>query len=197
MRDRVFFSYRLIAVCSFAIAAWAAPAAAQTISGQARVAQVTTFSALGAPTTTVIGDTGTLADSSDVRQASQTTASIPDVLTCGTMHAVTIGWSDQVASETSLSDLALTVAGTTIGADFVMSRAAAVLGAAGGGKVAIEGLSINGLPIAVTGATNQVVLIPGGRVVINEQQSTTSNALHVVIDGVADVIVGSATAGIQ
>ena len=33
--------------------------------------------------------------------------------------------------------------------------------------------------------------------VINEQQSTTSNALHVVIDGVADVIVGSATAGIQ
>jgi hypothetical protein len=197
MRQGVLRSSRLIATCSLIVAACPLTAAAQTISGQARAAQVTTFSALGAPTTTVIADTGTLADTSDVRQTSQITASVPDVLSCGTVHAVTIGWPDEVASETSLSDLALTVAGNTIGADFVMSRAAATAGAAATGRVSIQGLAINGLPIAVTGAANQTVLIPGGRVVINEQQATTSNALHVVIDGVADVIVASATAGIQ
>ena len=81
-----------------------------------------------------------------------------------------------------------------------MARASAVLGAAGAGAVNIDGLSVNGLPIPVTGLPNQTVTIPGGRVVINEQQSSPTgiivNALHVIVVGVADVVIASAKAGI-
>src|SRR5439155_26175605 len=98
-------------------------------------------------------------------------------------------------------DLALTVAGTTIGADFVMSRATSVLGAAGSGTTSLSGLSIDGVPIAVSGDPNQTIPILGGQVVINEQQisgaSTVVNALHVIVSGVADVVIASATVAVQ
>ena len=62
-------------------------------------------------------------------------------------------------------------------------------------------LSINGAPITVTGQPNQTIPLLRGRVIINEQQplfpsGMTVNALHIVIDGVADVVIASATAGI-
>lgn len=202
MSKRLLARVSLVSICSFcAMLSFERSAAAQTPVGQARVAQVTTLGVLGTPTTATIGDTGTLADSSDVRQASQLAAAIPSILTASTLHAVTIGWPDAVASEASLADLALNVAGSTIGAGFVMSRAAVEQGAAGVGAVSINGLSINGLAVVVTGAPNQIVAIPGGRVVINEQQNTATsavtNALHVIVTGVADVIVGSAIARVQ
>jgi hypothetical protein len=149
----------------------------------------------------VLGSTGTLSGSSDARDASQLTGDVPSLLTGEVLHASTLGWPDQVASEASLADLALSVAGTTISADFVMARALAILGAAGAGTSNIDNLSINGLPIAVSGDPNQTIAISGGVVVVNEQQtsptSTVVNALHVIVDGVADVVIGSATAGIQ
>ncbi|PYQ12187.1 MAG: hypothetical protein DMF80_18760 [Acidobacteria bacterium] len=82
-----------------------------------------------------------------------------------------------------------------------MSTASASLGAAGSGSSLLANLSINGVPIDVTGEPNQTVSIPGGQVVINEQTvsaaGTTVNALHAIVSGVADVVVASATAGIQ
>src|SRR6267143_1299456 len=115
-------------------------------------------------------------------------------------QAVTIGWPDHVASEASLGSLAMTVAGTGISADFVMARALSVLGSAGTGRTNIDGLSINGIPIVPTGSPNQTIAIPGGRVVINEQVSsagaTVVNALHVVVDGVVDVVISAAKSGI-
>ena len=150
--------------------------------------------------TTVLGGTGTLAaGTSDVLQASGLTAGIPSLLTGEVLHAVTIGYPDQIDSEASLAALALNVAGTSIGADFVMSRATAVVGSAVGTSN-IDGLSINGVPIPVTGDPNQTIGIPGGSVVLNEQQSLPDgtlvvNALHAIVSGVADVAVASATAG--
>jgi len=47
---------------------------------------------------------------------------------------VTIGYPDQIDSEASLAALALNVAGTSIGADFVMSRATAGAGGPGASK---------------------------------------------------------------
>ena len=95
----------------------------------------------------------------------------------------------------------MTVGGTGISTDFVMSRATAVLGAAGSGGSLVENFAINGVPIPVTGAPNQTVSIPGGQVVINEQMvspaGTTVNALHATVVGVADVVIASATAGIR
>jgi len=184
-----------------AVLAWPSTAASQTVSGQARVVQTTTIDRLGTITTTTLADTGMLNDSTDKRQSSQLSANVPGLLSGGVLHATTIGYPDEVDSEVSLANLALTVGGNTIGADFVMARATASQAAGGSGVVSISGLSVNGLLIGVTGLPNQTIGIPGGQIVINEQQrspgGTVVNALHVVVTGVADVTIGSATAGVQ
>ena len=182
-----------------ALLAWPIASDAQTVTGRARAVQATVLGLLGG-TTTVLADTGALGGSSDALQASALAGSVPALLTGETLHATTIGWPDQVVSRASLAALALTVAGTRIGADLVVARARAVLGAAGSGVSNIENLAVNGVPIPVSGGPNQTVPIPGGLVVINEQRtsptSTVVNALHVIVYGVADVVIGSATAGI-
>ena len=182
-----------------ALLAWPLAGEAQTVSGMARAVQATVLGPL-AGTTTVLADTGPLAGASDALQASALTGTIPPLFTGEILHATTIGWPDQVASEASVADLALSVAGTTIGADFVMARAVAVLGRVGAGTSNVANLSINGVPIPISGVPNETIYIPGGLVVIDEQQtsatSTVVNALHVTVYGVADVVIGSATAGI-
>jgi hypothetical protein len=178
-----------------ALAGWPTAGAAQSVIGSATAAQTTVLGS-----TTVLSDTGTLTGI-DALQASQVTGAVPSVLTAEALHATTIGWPDQTAAEASLAGLQLTVAGYGVSADFVMARAAASVGTGGGGDTSIDALSINGAPITVTGQPNQVIPLLGGRVVINEQQpmfpsGMAVNALHVVIDGVADVVIASATAGI-
>ena len=189
-----------VAVIVAALLVWPMVGEGQTVSGEARAVQATMLGLPGG-TTTVLADTGALGGPSDALHASALTGNVPSLLSGEALHATTIGWPDQVASEASLAALALSVAGTTIGADAVMARALAVLGGAGVGTSDIANLSINGVPIPVSGSPNQTIYIPGGRVVINEQQtspaSTVVNALHVVVDGVADVVIASATAGIQ
>ena len=153
-------------------------------------------------TTAVLADTGTLvAGTSDVLQASDTAGGIASALTGEVLHAVTIGYPDQIDSEASLAAFALNLAGTSIGADFVMSRATAVVGNSVGASN-IDGLAINGVPIWVSGAPNQTIGIPGGLLVLNEQQTLPDgtlvvNALHAIVSGVADVAVASAMAGLS
>src|SRR2546425_436655 len=181
--------------------AWPGTSEAQTVTGQAKAAQAT-VSALGlVGMTTTLSDTGTLSDTNDARDASLLTATVPSVLTGEVLSAVTIGWPDQVYSSASLGILAMTVAGIGISADFVGASALAVLGGAAVGSSDIGGLSINGIPIFLTGGPNQTIDIIGGRVIVNEQQTSpdgtiTVNALHVTVDGVADVVISSAKAGI-
>ena len=198
MRQRIFSRLRLMAaiVALTGCVGWATAGDAQTVTGQARAVQATV---LGSQT--VLSDTGALTGGDDARQASQVTGAVPSVLTAEALHATTIGWPDQAASEASLAGLAVTVAGNGITAGFVMARAAAILGGAGAGDTDIDALSINGAPITVTGQPNQTIPLLRGRVIINEQQplfpsGMTVNALHIVIDGVADVVIASATAGI-
>jgi len=180
--------------------AWPGTSEAQTVTGQASAVQATVFGALGLRTTTALSKTATLSGTRDAREASLVTGSVPSLLTGEALHAVTIGWPDQVASEASLGNLAMTVAGTGISADFVMARALSVLGSAGTGRTNINGLRINGIPIVPTGSPNQTIAIAGGRVVINEHVSsagaTVVNGLHVVVDGVMDVVIASAKSGI-
>ena len=151
-------------------------------------------------TTTVLADTGTLAaGTSDALQASQIAGAVSSLLTGEVLHAVTISYPDEIDSEASLAALSLNVAGTSIGADSVMARAMAVAGGVVGTSD-ISNLSIDGVPIAVTGDPNQTIGIPGGVLVINEQQvssdgTTVVNALHAIVSGVTDVVIGSATAG--
>jgi hypothetical protein len=201
MKNAVSYRWSLIALClPLAVIGLPLPASAQTISGQARAVQVSALKPLGI-TTTVLTDTGTLGGPDDAREASALTGSVPSIVAGTVLHATTIGWPDQVDSEASLADLAVTVGAIRIGADFVMARASAVLGLAGTGTADIKGLSINGLPIAVTGNPNQTIGIPGGRVVINERRTSSTgtvvNALHISLAGIVDVVIASATAGVQ
>jgi hypothetical protein len=199
MRKAVTYFWSSIAVCAL-LTLGSAISRAASVSGQARAIQASVVGLFGT-TTTRLADTGTLSGSSDAREASLPTGSVPSVVSGDTLHATTIGWPDQVKSEASLAGLAVTVGGNTISAGFVLARASAVQGFAAAGTVSIDGLSINGVPIWVTGSPNQTIGIPGGQVVINEQQTSSTNTvvngLHIAVTGVADVVVASARAGVQ
>src|SRR5437867_6869201 len=173
--------------------AWPGSSEAQTVTGQASAVQATVFGALGLGTTTALSDTGTLGGTRDAREASLVTGAVPSLLTGEALHATTIGWPDQVASEASLGSLNLTVAGNGISADFVMARALAVLNTAGAGTSSLAGLSINGMLVVPTGAPNQTLSLGGLTIVLNEQMPSAGgiivNALHVrTLDGLTDVV---------
>src|SRR6266581_560360 len=162
MRYTVSCSSGLLVVATLVavLLAWPLAGAAQTVTGEASGVRATVLG-----TTTVLSDTGPLESTSDARDASLLTVSIPSTFDGEVLHAVTIGWPDQVASEASLANLGMTVGGTGISADFVMASALAVLGVESNGSSIIANLSINGTPIQVTGDPNQTIAIPGGQVV--------------------------------
>src|SRR5712692_1057635 len=176
-------------------------------SGQATVLRVTPLSAtLPLAGTLVLGDTGPLPQSGGAQEASLLDLSVPGLVSAEVVHASTIGQGDRSRSEASVADVAITAGGNTIAADFLMARAMATCGPGGAstsGSSEIARLVINGQAIDVAGTPNQTVQLPlgVGKVVINEQSSSgpgdiTVNALHVVVNGVADVVVSSAHADI-
>jgi hypothetical protein len=189
-------SITCLAVALAGVLASPTRAAAQTLTGQARAVQSATL--LG---TTTLADSGTLAGAGDTRDASVAVGGVPSMLSGEALRAVTVGWSDQVASEASLSNLAMTVGGTGITAGVVLARVLAAAGQPAAANSNVGDLAINGIPVQVTGSPNQTISIPGGRLVVNEQivsmTGTTVNALHATVFGVADVVVASAIAGIQ
>ena len=175
---------------------------ASTVTGQATVVQATVLGLLGTATTTTLAATAPLASTSDAQDASQLTGSVPSLLSAETLSAATIGYPDQVDSVASLGSLSLNVAGVSISADLIMAQAMQALGAAASGSSSLDNLAVNGTPIAISGAPNQTVSIPGGQIVINEQTVSSTgafvvNALHVTLNGVVDVVLASATAGIS
>jgi hypothetical protein len=197
MRNAIASRWRLAAVAAGAMAlSWPVTGAAQTVAGQARAVQATVASPIGL-TTTTLADTGTLGGPTDARDASQLTGSIPALLSAEVLHATTIGWDDQVASEASMGGLSITIAGSSITADFVQARVIAAQGAAGNRTSSVAGLTINGVPVDVSGLANQTISIPGGAIVINEQAGNAVNAIHIIIDGTADVVIASASASAQ
>lgn len=196
-----------LAVLLVGLVGWPAPTGAQispgTPPGTIIIAVAgpdgTVTGTLGSGITTVLGGTADLGGIPGALDASALTGGIAGLLSAEFFQAAAIGSTGRVVSEASIADLALEIAGTTVDVDFVMARATSVLGAAGTGSAAIVNLIIGGVPIAATGAPNQTIAILGGQVVINEvvQSSPTGivvNALHIRVPGVADVIIGSASA---
>lgn len=173
--------------------------AAQNLGGQAAAVQATVFSLLGS-TSLGLANTGTLTGPTDARQASDISGNLLGALLAETPHATAIGLGDSVASQASLANLALSIAGSTIGADLVMAQAQAVNGV-GSGSSMLTNLVLNGAPVLLSGAPNQVIGIPGGQMIVNEQQASAGgivvNALHVIVGGVADVVIGTASASAQ
>jgi hypothetical protein len=190
-----------VLVVTASLLAWPAVGAAQTVTGQAAGVQATVFSLLGG-TTLGLANTGALSGPTDALRASQLTGNLPlAALTAEVPSAITIGYPDRVNSVASLANLSLSIAGSTIGADLLTSRASAILNGGGAGSSSVSNLLLNGAPVPVSGAPNQTVSIPGGQMVINEQLTSPTgivvNALHITVGGVADVVIASAVAGIQ
>jgi hypothetical protein len=122
------------------------------------------------------------------------------------LHASTVAQGDRSRAKASVAELNLTVAGLPIAAEFIRSVAQATCAA---GTAAVEGgselvdLTINGLPVEISGAPNQTLTVPGPfgnvTIVINEQiggaggntGDLTVNALHVTSPGVAGVVPAS------
>ncbi len=174
-----------------------------TFSGEATVVQATV---VGLPPI-VLSDTGALDSTGGAREASLLDANVPGLLTAEVLHASTVGQGQRSSSEASVANVTLTVGGNTISAGLLRARATAECHngtASVSGSSEIVDLVVNGQAIVVSGQPNQTISLPVGRVIINEQQSSvrgntgdiTVNALHVMVDGVADVIISSAHADI-
>ena len=203
-RGRTILSATLLLTALFAgVVAGRADAASPGYSGRAAVVDATV---LGQHI--VLSDTGPLPASGGAQEASLLEAEVPGLLTAEVLHASTVGQGNQSRSEASVANLALTVGGNTVAADFLMARATAQCN---GGNASVSGsadivnLVVNGQAVTVSGAPNQTIPLPGGgSIVINEQTSSVSgntgaitvNALHVSVPGVADVIISSAHADI-
>jgi lysophospholipase L1-like esterase len=170
-----------------------------TFSGRAIVASANVFG-----TATNISDTGELPGSGGALETSVFSTNVLGALNADMGHASTIGQADRTRSEASGADVNLNLSGVSVSADFAMSRATAIWQSAGAtvlqGNSEIDGLLVNGLPVAVSGQPNQVIPLVNGKIVINEQAasatSITVNALHVMINGQADVVIASARAGL-
>jgi hypothetical protein len=174
----------------------------QTLTGTSTLTgQASAVTAVVLGTVSSLADSGTLVDAADPLGTGQPLGSIPGLLSAEALNAATMGWTDQVASEASLGNLSMTVAGIGITATTIISRALAVSGAVPTGLSNIEGLTIGGVSVSPTGLPNQAVSIAGLNVVLNEQIQSASgivvNALHVTDPvGLVDVVVGTAKAGI-
>jgi hypothetical protein len=174
-----------------------------TFSGQATVVQATVLG-----TTVKLGDTGPLSAEGGAKEASLLEGEIPDVLSAKVLHATTIGQGDRSRTEASVAKLQVTTAGNVITADFLSSRAMAKCTGSNPeltGSSEILNLVVNGQAITVSGAPNQSIALPVGQIIINEQVKEgsgnyggiTVNALHIIIPGVADIIIASSHADIS
>ncbi|MEW6302835.1 MAG: choice-of-anchor P family protein [Verrucomicrobiota bacterium] len=162
-------------------------------------------SVLGLPLS--VSDTGPLPGSGGAREASLLNADVPGLLSLKVCHAATVGQGDVTFSEASVANVGLNVGGNVVGADFVMSWAMTSCCTnlpELSGRSIIAGLVVNGQAIEASGQPNQTIALPNGRIVINEQVTLltetsadiTVNALHIVVNGVADIVISSAYAGI-
>jgi hypothetical protein len=203
MHERIFTRWKgaAVAIAALFLIPWAA--GAQSVSGQATAVRA---AVLGA--TTALAGTGSLSGPGDALAASLLSGGIPTLGSVESLSASTISsvstWAppDEVSSQASVANLAITVANVLITSDFLLSQVMAPVGGVPSASSMIGNLVVGGIPVSASGAPNQVVSVPGLRVVINEVISgasgTTVNALHVTsLNGLVDVVVASAMAGIS
>src|SRR5438034_736125 len=205
MRYRVFHRWIFVALCvlSVGLLEWPARTRAQTLGGITVVPPTIPVPVpVPVPVTvsTVLG-TGTLAPGSLDSLYSELDSISTSLVSAEVPSARVIGYADQIASDSYLSSLNLTITGIAIAAASAEAAARGPLdGSPGDATSYISSLSINGVEVLIDGTVNQTVAIPGGQVVINEQRVLSDgtlvvNALHATVSGVADAVVASATAG--
>jgi hypothetical protein len=190
----------------------ASPAQAQTtFSGRAFAASVST--ALTGPVPIVISDTGQLSPSGGSRDDAlldtrdPNLATLNSVLTAEVLRASTSGASGKAESSASLANVVVVLPGTgvQVTASFLGAQTEATCSGVSGSSE-IADLKVGDASIPVTGAPNQTVTLPGGaKLIINEQTTNENgtfhqvqvNALHLIVPGVAEVILSSAESDIN
>jgi len=193
--------------------AFSAAAGTTTFSGRGTVVQ---GKVLGIPVGP-IADTGDVSPEGGALKASLLQYPVDPALdptsgalTAEVLHASTVAQGNQSRTQATVARFNLNVAGQTIGGEFLKAQAQAQCSrnkASVSGSSEIVNLVINGTPVVVSGGANQTVNLPGGGVVIiNEQTGTgananrgdiTVNALHIKIPGTdTDIIIASAHADI-
>jgi hypothetical protein len=133
----------------------------------------------------------------------------------GAIRSEHVSASTSGANEESYSDVFVSRGTATVGAyvitwDAVSAWADAICCEHNAGSPEISGkaqilnLKINGLTVDGNAAPNTTIPLVGGRLILNEQITylgvtegrITVNAIHLVLDGVGDVIISSAAANI-
>ena len=129
-------------------------------------------------------------------------------LVTGLLSATTQGAGDQSRSQATVENFVLNVGGQTITGVLVATSSQCTCTAGGPiceGGVLIATLRINGVFIPISGVNQTIPLPGGGFVVINEQtpsgsgnfRAITVNGVRVVIPGLSDVILASASSDIN
>jgi hypothetical protein len=148
-----------------------------------------------------ISDTGALPPQGGASEASLLNQSVGDVANVSVLHASAVAQGNYSRAEASAAEVGLTVGANAISAGLLMARVEARCPSGVTAQSDILLLVINGQEIAVSGQPNQTIDVVAGRVIINEQTQsgdvTTVNALHIILPGIADVIVSSASAEIH
>lgn len=204
----------LIAVLVLSLLGASSPAAASgsTFSGRATAIQGTVLGMTIGP----LADTGEVNPNGDSLEASllqYPIAGAPDptngALSGEVLHATVVAQGNESSAEASVASFSLSAAGQSVAADFLMAQASATCNGSNAiatGSAEIAALTVNGQSIVVSGQANQQVPLPIGQITINEQIADNSvssghggitvNALHIVVPGVANIIVASAHADI-
>lgn len=176
--------------------AWETPPPTPVV--QAYSGRATVVSASGLINATVV-DTGPLPSAGGAIDADLLDLSVLGLLTAQLGEADTVGQTNNSDSSACVANLSLSIDLISIGADALCAYAHADCTRVSGHSD-IAGLTVNGIPITVTGAPNQTLQLLVGTLTINEQvlgnDSITVNALHLKINGLEDVIIGHAEADV-
>jgi len=191
----------LIGILTLAMASicWGTTPPAVTFRGQATAVSATVLGI-----NTVLGDTGALPAKGGALETDLATVNIPLVLSGVIAHADVIGVGDHTEASATVTGLNLLCGGVLIKADLLQSRAY-VVGAGGQtpvstGSSQLVNLVVGGKAIVITGAPNQTISLPVGKIVINERSQGTGamtvTALHIVINGIADLKLARSSVGV-
>lgn len=124
------------------------------------------------------------------------TAGLPNILYTSVLNGEV--WANRYHSKasSSIDQLTLNLVGLKLTASVLAASSHADCTGEAEGASSVAAITINGKSIAITGLPNQTIPLLIGKVVINELQpwngGVRARALHVVVYGVADVVVAEA-----
>ena len=161
-----------------------------------------------------LADTGPLPSTGGVLETSLLDVEVANVLTAQAGHSIVSGQGQTTNAETSLAKLDLSLPGQHIQMDFRQVRAQATCSNGTpetSGLMDIKRLTINGNVQSISTAPNQSVNLIDqnnntvGKITFNEQDVCTSGdtstitviALHIVVNGSADISIGKVVAGVK